>query len=578
MTIKLCIALYIFIMTACVITSINIYIKAKKKPVLYSLMICQALIFLWLFLAIFENMAMSVQEALFIDRIILFPISFLGGFWLIFSLYYCEKVTKRNRCFLLLILLPLVLLYIPALTKDYFHLIIVHKVIGENGWTEWGIIFYINYIITFVYSISGIILVVKKSLKEYRYIKLRKLLIIIAVIIPITVNIIASIGLIKTPFDYTPVSFSIWFILLSIAIFKYRLLDITPVAINRIFSSMEEAILIINNENHIVDYNIAVVHEFIDFFDTRDLKSINDFLLLLKTYAEDSEQIDQLLNALQNYQYANIEYIFFTLHKPQDKSIVKINYCLSIKPLIDDSDNRIGSIISFKNVSEFKRVTLANERSRLSGDIHDTLGNCIMSISANLKYAIEKFSDSEEILICLKQAHSAATGGILYLRQIVEELTPIDIDKYGLIWALQSLFKKLESAGATIDFHYSSIDEKTFSKTKYANIIYKTCQEALNNSFYHGKAKEISINLLLSNNEIKLYISDDGTGCSNIIKSRGLSGIEENVKSVGGKVDFGSPSDGGFNIRIVMPYQSVVIPPKDRILVEGGSNAKSIDS
>jgi signal transduction histidine kinase len=100
----------------------------------------------------------------------------------------------------------------------------------------------------------------------------------------------------------------------------------------------------------------------------------------------------------------------------------------------------------------------------------------------------------------------------------------------------------------------------------------------LNNSFYHGKAKEVFINLHFSTNELKLYITDDGEGCSNIIKSRGLTGIEERVRYSGGKVDFGSPSDGGFNIRISLPYG----PDKQRVKTgrggKKGSCAQSIDS
>ena len=490
---------------------------------------------------------------------------------MIFALYYCEIITRKNRYLILLILLPLILLYTPALTKNYFHLIIEQKVIGENGWTEWGIFFKITYILTFLYSITGIVLVIIKSLKDYRYIRLRKALIIVAVLIPLSVNVVTSFGVVKAFFDYTPVSFSICFVLFSVSIFKLRLFDITPVAVNNIFGSMEEAILIMNNENSIVDYNKAAVTEFSNFLDIRDVKNIDDFFGSLRKHTDDTEQIDQLLDMLGENNYDNIDFTFFTLKKGQEGHKIDAHYCFCMKPLVDESGNHIGSIVSFKNVSEFKKVTLDKERSRLSGDLHDTLGNCIMAICANLKYAIEKFNASEDILLCIKQAHSAATGGILYLRQIVEELTPLDIEKNGLIWALQSLFKKLEATGSKIDFHYSGADENTVNKSRYSNIIYKTCQEALNNSFYHGKAKEIFINLIFTSDEIKLYISDDGVGCSNIIKGKGLSGIEERARSVGGSVEFGSPSDGGFNIRITMPLQYDRMSVKNQRTARGGS-------
>lgn len=128
-----------------------------------------------------------------------------------------------------------------------------------------------------------------------------------------------------------------------------------------------------------------------------------------------------------------------------------------------------------------------------------------------------------------------------------------------------------------VHFNYTGADEETVKKVKYAELIYKTCQEALNNSFYHGKAKVVFINLVFSPDEIKLYISDDGEGCSNIIKNKGLTGIKEKVRSVGGRADFGSPSDGGFNIRISLPYGHAIRPLKFRRGSVGGSYVEGID-
>jgi len=75
---KLGIMIYIVVMTVCIVVSVTIYVKAKKTPVLYSLMACHTLIYLWLFLCIIGVMANDLQEVLFLNRIGLFPISFLG--------------------------------------------------------------------------------------------------------------------------------------------------------------------------------------------------------------------------------------------------------------------------------------------------------------------------------------------------------------------------------------------------------------------------------------------------------------------------------------------------------------------
>lgn len=54
--------------------------------------------------------------------------------------------------------------------------------------------------------------------------------------------------------------------------------------------------------------------------------------------------------------------------------------------------------------------------------------------------------------------------------------------------------------------------------------------------------------------QLRLYIADDGIGCSKIVKNKGLNSMEKRVASLGGELAYGSPSEGGFNLKAIIPF------------------------
>jgi signal transduction histidine kinase len=229
-------------------------------------------------------------------------------------------------------------------------------------------------------------------------------------------------------------------------------------------------------------------------------------------------------------------------------------YNASVRPLFAANHKAIGQIVTFKDITEYRLLTLEKERQRLSDDLHDSLGNCINVISSNLEYALKNSKDSEDIRECLQISYEKSTGAFLSLRRIVDELKPLDIENEGLLWALESLFNRLRIKDIVIEFTHNNIDEQMLRSGKLGETIYFICQEAVSNSMTHGRAKNIAITLISAGNELKLYITDDGVGCDEIIRNRGLNSMESRVKALGGNFDCGSPDGGGFNIRALFPF------------------------
>jgi hydrogenase-4 membrane subunit HyfE len=103
-------------------------------------MLCNITIVLWLFLVIVQILFSDKTNPIVVIKMALFPIMFLGAFWLIFSFHYAGFIKPSNNVKLTaLILLPPVLCAWPIFTDKLFKLILVSSVPGED---VWGPLFY----------------------------------------------------------------------------------------------------------------------------------------------------------------------------------------------------------------------------------------------------------------------------------------------------------------------------------------------------------------------------------------------------------------------------------------------------
>ena len=78
--------------------------------------------------------------------------------------------------------------------------------------------------------------------------------------------------------------------------------------------------------------------------------------------------------------------------------------------------------------------------------------------------------------------------------------------------------------------------------------LYRIIQECLSNIIRHSQATEYKIQLLYSENNLKIYISDNGIGFKpekvNKEKNYGLLNISERIKALKGTMKINSSSEG----------------------------------
>jgi len=127
----------------------------------------------------------------------------------------------------------------------------VKLVIVENGWVFWLNTWH-SYLIVF-----AIVIMLLRSLKIGNKVeRLRALLIMIAMLIPIIINMVFTFELtFRHIADYTSVGFSFGLIFLLFAMKSYRIFEVENITRNHIFEFMDIGIIVLDKFERIADIN-----------------------------------------------------------------------------------------------------------------------------------------------------------------------------------------------------------------------------------------------------------------------------------------------------------------------------------
>jgi signal transduction histidine kinase len=158
--------------------------------------------------------------------------------------------------------------------------------------------------------------------------------------------------------------------------------------------------------------------------------------------------------------------------------------------------------------------------------------------------------DKEKAGISAAKAYTLSLRCLQDLRSAVSILKE-DKTESNLKLSIDEMIDNIDQSGAKISLVFDNQAEKVSLDIK--NCIYKTIREAVTNSLKNGKANDIQIEI--SNNEqiLSVIVKDNGIGCDDVIKSHGLSAIEERAGKLDGMVSYETGQGCGFILRMEIP-------------------------
>ncbi len=205
---------------------------------------------------------------------------------------------------------------------------------------------------------------------------------------------------------------------------------------------------------------------------------------------------------------------------------------------------------------EAGRGAALEERTRLARDLHDTVNQQLFVLAmrtAAIKRRLEKTEKQDDSLIeelkfiedLSRQAHSQT-------RELILQIRPITLENEGLGAALKDYFQTVTES-ESLKF-VDCIEPAVHPGLNIGEAMFRIAQEALNNIIKHASATTVTVSLVKDENGIEMNIIDDGRGFDPSHKYKptavGLSGIQERVRALDGKVKIESAPGEGAKVTV----------------------------
>ncbi len=211
--------------------------------------------------------------------------------------------------------------------------------------------------------------------------------------------------------------------------------------------------------------------------------------------------------------------------------------------------------------AQAEQLAVAEERNRLSREMHDTIGHRLTVASVQLE-GVQKLiaKDPARAEKMAETVRQQVREALRELRQTVATLRePLESD-LPLETSLKKLVRGFEEAtGITI--HLMLPDSFPEMSAAHRLAIYRTAQEALTNAQKHADAQQIWLQIARQEEILTLRVSDNGKGLQVQEESTGfgLRGIQERAAQLGGELRLEERKGGGTQVCLSLPITATQV-------------------
>ena len=235
------------------------------------------------------------------------------------------------------------------------------------------------------------------------------------------------------------------------------------------------------------------------------------------------------------------------------------------KQMMLEEQRRLESLVddrtaALSELSNHLQSVREDEKSKLARDIHDELGGILVSAKMDIAWVWERLKKREpEFAGKLERALDALDDGVQIKRRIIEELRPTLLDNLGLTAALDWQTHEIcDRAGLHCELSMPTDDSGVPPPISIA--LYRILQEALTNIVKYARAKNVTVDLGITDDTITLLIDDDGVGipdsAQHNLLSHGISGMRQRVRALHGEFTISRRPEGGTLIEVSIPLPS----------------------
>ncbi|AKE17560.1 MULTISPECIES: helix-turn-helix transcriptional regulator [Bacillus] len=215
-------------------------------------------------------------------------------------------------------------------------------------------------------------------------------------------------------------------------------------------------------------------------------------------------------------------------------------------------------------MSQIERITLAEERNRLSSELHDTVGHAYTSIIMGMETLRTELSTEMGI----QRLDSLLEMGRKSIEDVRGYLHQMDSPCQS-----PSLIQSLQNLGAEFQEHAQvNVSFRTFGEeyqlSRQAKIAFIRClQESLTNAVRHGQGTEIIVSLQFDEQYTRLEVQDNGKGNVEWQEGFGMNAMKERAMNLQGQLSVYTKPEEGMLVTCTIPRQTEIKDGLIRLLI-----------
>lgn len=232
--------------------------------------------------------------------------------------------------------------------------------------------------------------------------------------------------------------------------------------------------------------------------------------------------------------------------------------------LLNSVADQIGIVLENAYLhKQAKELAVLEERNRLARELHDSVTQAIYSLTlfAEAGLRLVQSNNHDMVKACLQRLFDTSQEALKEMRLLLHRLRPPDLEKEGLVGALQQRLEAVEgranvTAQLLVEGDVEALPEEVEEQ------LYRIAQEALNNALKHSSASLLTVHIRADEETVELSVVDDGLGFDPEETSEGgmgLQSIEERVKAMEGELVITSAPGEGTAVTVSIDLEEVTL-------------------
>ena len=245
------------------------------------------------------------------------------------------------------------------------------------------------------------------------------------------------------------------------------------------------------------------------------------------------------------------------------------------KELFTSIGKHLGMAITKSRLdAESSKLSIIQERNRLSYELHDSLAQTLTSIRYQLRILDEilQQDDEADTRRQLDRIENTVEEANIELRSLIAHFQA-PVSNLALIDALTDLVKHFRSESSIPIFFQHAVDGSLQLTDRVHLEVMRIVQEALNNIRKHSEATVARMMIrILESNRIQILIEDDGIGIQQNSKKPlpgeqiGMKSMRERAARI--KAGFTLESEPGEGVRLILEIDQEDKKPEDVISID----------